>query len=478
MTVVLNDVHSQLNRTEVAEVCRPATVDELCAAVVRARGRDLRISVAGGRHAMGGQQFGGGTFHVDSRGLDSVVAFDRDQGLLRIGAGATWPAVIDAVRRACGRDGWAIRQKQTGADDLTLGGAVSANVHGRGLAFGPFAEDVEALSVVRPDGSVVTCSREQEPDLFSLVCGGYGLFGIISDVTLRLVPRQKLVRVVDICDVDDALHAARRRAAEGCVYGDFQYAIDAEGDEFLRRGVFACYKPAGPDAPEPDSAADLSREDWLRLIRLAHDDPREGFRRYADHYLSSHGRTYWSDTMQLATYLPDYAEALADQSAPRAPGTVARTLMITELYVAPDALPAFMGESRRVLRETGTRDIYGTIRAIAPDTTTFLPWAPAERACVIFNLLVEHDAAGIERAQNAARGLIDAAAALGGSFYLTYHRWATREQLLRCHPKIPAWLAQKRRFDPDDAWSSDWYEHVRSLVENHACGPDQQAARP
>lgn len=476
MPTILNDVHSRLNPTEVAEVHAPGTLAALAALVLDARRRGLRVSVAGGRHAMGGQQFGAGTLHIDTRNLCGVRAFDPAKGLICIEAGATWPGVIEAVRARCGPEGWAIRQKQTGADEMTLGGAVSANIHGRGLGLGPFVDDVESLTVLGADGTTRVCSRDIEPRLFSLVCGGYGMFGIIADVTLRLVPRQRLVRLVDICDIDDALHAVRRRAAEGCVYGDFQYSIDANDDEFLRRGVFACYKPARPSAPDPDDSADLSREEWVQLLRLAHDNPREAFGLYAGHYLGTHGRTYWSDTMQLATYLPGYAELLHEHGGGAAQD-VLRTLMITELYVPPDELPRFMAESRRVLRESGVRDIYGTIRAIREDTTTFLPWATGERACIIFNLLVQHDQAGLEKARLAARNLIDAAASLGGSFYLTYHRWATREQLLACYPRLPEWLALKQRYDPEGTFVSEWYLHILSLIGAAPCATGGTAAQ-
>jgi len=468
MAIVLNDVHSQLNATSVAEVIRPANVDELVECVDSARRRGLKLSIAGGRHAMGGQQFGADTLHIDCRGLDQVHSFDTQRGHLCMGGGAQWPAVIDAVRANPTASNWGIRQKQTGADDLTLAGAVSANAHGRGLAIGPFVDDVESLTVVTAAGRVVRCSREEEPELFGLVCGGYGLFGLIADVTLRLTQRLKLVRLVDICDIDDALHAVRRRANEGCIYGDFQYAIDARDDEFLRRGVFAYYKPARPDAPDPDEGSDLPQDRWLQLLRLAHDNPREAFAVYSGYYLSTHGRTYWSDTMQLATYLPSYAEFLAGGPGADAAARIPRTLMITELYVPPDALPAFMAGARQVLRDTGTRDIYGTIRAIQPDTTTFLPWATGERACIIFNLLVEHDDGGLNKARHAACGLIDVAAGLGGSFYLTYHRWATRDQLLRCHPRLPGWLAQKRRHDPEGLFTSDWYQYIRQNLESES----------
>jgi hypothetical protein len=56
--------------------------------------------------------------------------------------------------------------------------------------------------------------------------------------------------------------------------------------------------------------------------------------------------------------------------------------------------------------------------------------------------------------------LIDVAIRFGGTYYLTYHRWATREQLLRCHPRLPDFLARKRERDPRGAFRSDWYRHV------------------
>ena len=73
-------------------------------------------------------------------------------------------------------------------------------------------------------------------------------------------------------------------------------------------------------------------------------------------------------------------------------------------------------------------------------------------------------AEGLARARAAARGLIDAAAGLGGSFFLTYHRWATRTQMLRCHPRMPEFLAAKRRYDPGEVFRSEWYRHMTALI--------------
>ncbi|MCP4204904.1 MAG: FAD-dependent oxidoreductase, partial [bacterium] len=115
--VVLNDVHSKPNRTRVASVARPSSLDELTAAIGDGSNRELPVSIAGGRHAMGGQQFGVGTVNIDMLGLDRVLDLDADSGIIEVEAGAQWPGLIaDSLELQEGSgEQWGIAQKQTGA---------------------------------------------------------------------------------------------------------------------------------------------------------------------------------------------------------------------------------------------------------------------------------------------------------------------------------------------------------------------------
>jgi FAD/FMN-containing dehydrogenase len=464
----VNDVHSQLNATHVARVERPATLDMLLSIIKTARVEGSKLSVAGGRHAMGGQQFAPGTTHIDMTALDRVLVTDPLRGLLQIEAGADWLKIIAATHQmALAPDAtWGIRQKQTGVDRVTLGGSISANAHGRGLLMQPICDDIEDLTLIDARGELHVCSRSQNAELFSLVIGGYGMFGVIYAATLRLAPRQRVARVVDIIDLDDAMNAVFRRAEEGCLFGDFQFVIDNEDDGFLRRGVFACYKPTkGPD-PHSGETADLAPDTWLKLLKLAHDNKREAFRLYAQHYLTTDGTHFWSDTMQLSTYIPSYADYLersraAPETADTRQVTTKETLVIGEHYVPRDCLLAFMQQARVILRSFGAEVIYGTIRAIVRDTVSFLPWAKGDFACVIFNLRTAHTEVGHTRTANTFRALIDASNALGGSFFLTYHRHASVAQVEHAYPQFRAWLANKKRYDPDELFASSWYLHYR-----------------
>jgi FAD/FMN-containing dehydrogenase len=121
-----------------------------------------------------------------------------------------------------------------------------------------------------------------------------------------------------------------------------------------------------------------------------------------------------------------------------------------------------------VLRAFETEVIYGTIRAIARDTVSFLPWAKDDFACVIFNLRTPHTEAGMARTADTFRALVDASNALGGCFFLTYHRYATAGQVEIAYPRFRDWLAIKKRYDPDELFGSSWYTHYRDAFAANA----------
>ena len=49
------------------------------------------------------------------------------------------------------------------------------------------------------------------------------------------------------------------------------------------------------------------------------------------------------------------------------------------------------------------------------------------------------------------------------SYYLTYHRWARRDQVEWCCPQFAEFLRRKRAHDPDELFQSDWYRHYRAM---------------
>ena len=458
----VNDLHSRLNPTVVDRVVLVRSTEDARGAILAAGADGRSVCIAGGRHAMGGQQFAAAAVLLDTRLYTGIRRFDAERGLIEVDSGIQWPELITwLVDHQIGHvQKWGIRQKQTGADRLSIGGAVAANVHGRGLTLRPFVDDVESLTLIGADGERRTCSRTENADLFRLVCGGYGLFGFIDTVTLRLAPRVKVRRAVEIETADRLTARFDERIADGFEFGDFQFALDPRSADFLRRGIFSCYRPVSDDTPIPERQRVLTPEDWKRLLWLAHFDKQGAWDAYTAHYLGTHGQVYWSDTHQLSTYIDDYhtwldAEANAAQPA---------TEIISELYVPRAALDDFLLETADDFRLHNVDCIYGTIRLIERDTDSFLAWAKEPYACTIFNLHTPHTEEGIAHSAAAFRRLIDSAGRRGGSWFLTYHTFGTRAQLLQCYPQFPEFLRLKRIYDPDGRFQSEWYRHHVALI--------------
>src|SRR3954468_15703661 len=458
--ILVNDVHGQLSATLVYRIVQPDTLDGVRAALRLGRREGRGVCIAGGHRAMGSQAVAADGVLVDTRKLTKVLSFDTERGLIEVEAGIEWPELLQALKTAQPAERkWTFNQKQTGADRLTLGGSLAANAHGRGLTLPPMIGDVESIKLLDARGRLLNCSRTENAELFSLAIGGYGLFGVIYSVTLRLVPRRLLERVVEVRTIDGLPLAFAERIAAGYLYGDFQYAIDEASPDFLRRGVFACYRPVEPGRVPVPGRRELAEKDWTELLYLAHANKSAAFKRYADYYLSTNGQLYWSDEHQMSVYPENYHRAIDQRmgAANRA------NEVITEIYCERDALESFMAAVRAYALSQRTEVVYGTVRLIEQDRESFLAWAKKPYACVIFNLHVERTSSSVIRASDAFRALIDIGLRHGGSYYPTYHRYALKRQVEAAFPQFEDFLKLKRKYDPAEIFQSDWYRHYKKM---------------
>jgi FAD/FMN-containing dehydrogenase len=457
--VFVNDVHSALTATMVSQILVPGSVDDLRAAFKLARTEERSICVAGSRHSMGQQGFATDGILLDTRKMNRVVGFDTGRGMIEVEAGMQWPQLLNEL--TVGQRGddqpWAFAQKQVGADKMTIGGSLSANIHGRGVAMPPFVNDVEAFRLLSARGELLRCSRDENPELFALAIGGYGLFGVITSVTLRLVPRRKVQRLVEVRSAAGIARAFAERIDDGFLYGEFELSVDEKSEDFLDRGIFSTWRPVADDMPLPGLLRDLAEADWRELFFLAHSNKAEAFRRYARYCLSTHERVYYSDEQQMSTYPEHYHREVDRRMGARG------TDVLTEICCERSALEAFLADLRTFARAAELNIVRASIRLIEQDKETFLPWARRPYACVSLDVHVERGTRGLIRAGDAFRRLIDLGFRYGGSYHLAFHRHAIKRQLLAGYPQFPQFLRYKKKYDPGELFQSDWYRHYRDM---------------
>jgi FAD/FMN-containing dehydrogenase len=465
---IANDIHSKLNSTIHREIIQVKSGQHVQALL---QYKDCAFSIAGGRHSMGGQQFLTDGILLDTSQFNEVVDFDWNSGLLTVQSGMLWGDLVAALGKLNQqyKCHWSIIQKPTGADDISIGGSLASNIHGRVLGRKPFIADIERFTAIMADGTRAIVSRELNAELFTLAVGGYGLFCFVEDVTIRLTKSMSLVRKVELTDSENLVERFSQMQREGAMYGDFQFCIDSSAKTFLTSGILSVYFPISvkPALDEAHTICNtnnlkLSEENWRELLRLAHVDKQKAFTTYSDHYQRTNGQIYASDTFQLSLYVPDYHDWLEDTChSSNSKGSE----MITELYIPKHKLHEFLETSKAALKDQCADVIYGTVRLIEKDDESFLAWAKQEYACVIFNLHVDHDRVSLLRSKQSFRMLIDIALSMGGSYYLTYHRYASGKQLIQAYPQLRSFVEKKVHYDPQGRFRSNWFNRVCLSLE-------------
>ena len=459
-SILVNDVQTELNLTRVDGLVKIRSDEDVIAAVRQARSSGHSISIAGGRHAAGGQQFGSRTILLDTTSMHRAIHLDSNSGKLEVEAGIEWPELVQYtldIQRGDQKQ-WAIAQKQGGGDRFALGGALGANAHGHTLNRKPIVGDVESFVLIDADGQRQRCSRSENSELFRLAIGGYGLFGVVTSVTLQLVPRQKLERIVEWAIADEVIAILEKRTKEGHLFGDFQYSIDDQSEDYMRKGILTTYRLVAPDTPVHAEHSDFSGKEYTALLVLAHENKKEAFARYAKSSLAMTGQVYWSDLNQMSPYPLHYHSVVDQATKVGHPGVD----MITEVYIPRSALPEFLGDVRSYFLKNKIDNVYGTVRMIERDDETFLAWARERFACVIFTLHADRTPTGLARLADTCRSIIDRASDRGGSYYLTYHRYATRKQVERCYPQFEEFLRLKKKCTIQMRFSkSEWYRHAK-----------------
>jgi FAD/FMN-containing dehydrogenase len=460
-TILVNDVHAQLSSARVFAVVQPTDLEGVKQAFELAHTEEKSVCIAGGRHSMGGQPFAEDGVLIDTRKLARVIGLDVERGLIEVEPGIQWPQLARHLAEAqAGRERpWTFAQKQAGADRMTLGGSLSANFHGRGLGTSPFIADLDSFRLLNTESVLAQCSRTENPELFRLAVGGYGLFGFVTTLTLRLAPRQLLERAAEVRSAAGLAGVFEEQARAGYVMGEFLLAVDDKSPDFLARGVLVCHRPAAAGAPPPDKRRGLAERDWLEILHLAHTAKGEAFSRLVAHYQATHGQLYWSDEVQMAAYPEGYHREIdRRRNAERR-----STESICALLCERERLDALLADLREMARREKIEIVHALVRAVEPDRESFLAWARKPYACIDLHVHVEHGTSGTIRAGDQFRRLLDLGVKHGGGFHPAYNRYALRRQVDAALPRMQDFLRLKRKYDPQEVLQSDWYRHYRRM---------------
>jgi FAD/FMN-containing dehydrogenase len=427
---------SRMNKTQIAETwdipANPQKAeDQLRELLARAQASGLHVSIAGARHSMEGQ-----TIYPQGIAINMLpfkaMELDEAKNLLHVQAGAKWADVIPYLDT----HGRSIEVMQSD-NSFTVGGSLSVNCHGWQYGRPPIASTVESFRLMKADGSVVRCSRFENQELFSLVLGGYGLFGLILDADLRVVSNERLRLEQYIVPLDHAMDSFARKLREKpgvrMVYARMNITPRRMFDEVL---VNMFYPDAGP-IPSLMQAGSRSL-------------PRAVFRGSAS---SAYGKDLrWSAETKIQPYLTgeifsrnqlmnDNAEWYLDRS----PDT---TDILHEYFLPRQGAGRFLTAARKIIQEHDGNLLNVTVRDIDTDRDAFLKYATGPMIAFVMFFSQPRSESGDAHMQEMTRELIDAALEAKGRYYLPYRLHATIAQFRRAYPQADEFFRLKRQYDP------------------------------
>ncbi|KAF3442002.1 hypothetical protein FNV43_RR15918 [Rhamnella rubrinervis] len=166
-------------------------------------GSDLTVAARGHGHSLQGQAQAhrGIVINMESLEEPEMQVYTGEQPYADVSGGQLWINVLhETLRHGLAPKSW------TDYLYLTVGGTLSyAGISGQAFRHGPQIDNVYQLEVVTGKGEVVTCSENQNADLFYGVQGGLGQFGIITRARISLEPAPKMVKWIRVLYSDFAL---------------------------------------------------------------------------------------------------------------------------------------------------------------------------------------------------------------------------------------------------------------------------------
>jgi FAD/FMN-containing dehydrogenase len=305
--------------------------------------------------------------------------------------------------------------------------------------------------------------------LFRLAIGGYGMFGIIFEVDLELVENSVYRQSSEVMPLA-VLPEYFARKVQGDPHAKLFIARPSIAPRgFLNDTIVTKWRltPARPkDIFRLDHERNVRRDRFLFALSRKYSSGKT-LRWQAEKLISLHPSRGGFVSRNNAMRPPVSAIKMFDYHSP------ADTDVIQEFFVPIPRFLSFMESARDALRESQMNLLGLTIRYVKPDTESFLSYAPREETLAAVLYLNEPlTREGWAKSNALTQRLTRLAVQNGGTFYLTYAREVDVEDLRRAYPNIDAFFMHKHRFDPENRFTSRFFEFYKPhfLLRRAAAG--------
>jgi FAD/FMN-containing dehydrogenase len=294
---------------------------------------------------------------------------------------------------------------------------------------------VRSVQMMLSDGSLITASRQENPQIFAAAMGGYGLIGLITALEVETAPNQLMEPTFTEMLAED-FAAAFAGAVSGVpmAYG----RLNVDRASFFAEAMMVTYAPVAGEVPAASGSGALSKAS------------REIFRAQLGNEWVKARR--WGIETGIGARLQGAASRNSLFNEPvitlddRDPG---RTDILHEYFVAPEAFGDFLAACRAIIPASYQDLLNVTLRWVEQDSTSLLSYAPNGPVIAAVMLFSQEMSARAEADMaRMTSALIEAVQGIGGHYYLPYRPHATQGQFRQGYARAAEFAMLKRQLDP------------------------------
>jgi decaprenylphospho-beta-D-ribofuranose 2-oxidase len=448
-SLVLMDV-SGLMPVKVDTIVEGKEEESIVQVVKEAKESEKKISIAGKRHSMGGHTYYKDSIVLDMTSYNRILDFNPEQKTIRVQSGATW----DDIQHYVNPYGFAVKVMQS-QNIFTIGGSLSVNAHGRDIRYGSLIDTVRSFRLLNANGEIITVSREENEELFYLVIGGYGLFGVILDVELELT--------------EDELYTMESQAMSYMEYTDYfaekvqsndnvrmhLARISTSPKDFLTRMYVTDYTLApGQELLNEHNTLKEDRMTWLTKFMLGLSRNYDWGKMILwdmqeEYFLSTNGNYVTrNNVMRSESKFLEYEDT-------------SNTDVLQEYFVPIENFAPYIDDLREVLSDEELNLMNITIRFVQESEDAVLSYAKDDMFALV--LLINQDLSqeDQEATKLVIQKMVDVTLKNEGSYYLPYMPYPTKEQMKQAYPRAREFFEKKVEHDPEGVFYNYFYEEYK-----------------
>lgn len=406
-----------------------------------------KISIAGMQHSQGGQTYYPNGTVLDMKGYNKILDFDPKKKIIRVQSGVTW----NDIQKKINPYGLAVQVMQS-QNIFTVGGSLSVNVHGRDIRHEALIDTVESFRLLMADGTVRNVSREENADLFPYVIGGYGLFGVILDVTLKLTNDELYQMNTKMLDYKEYTAYFKEKVKKDENVRMHLARISVAPDSFLKEMYITDYVLA-EDQSQREQHNKLKEENIIAAPKFF-----LGLSRYSDwgkNMFWNIQRDYFERTdgnYETRNNVMRSDSAFMEYENPN------RTEVLQEYFVPIDHFAAYIDDLRNVLDKEELNLLNITIRYVEKNENAVLSYAKDDMFAFVLLINQGRSESEVKKTKAVIGKMIDVTLQHEGSYYLPYYSYPTKQQLREAYPRIDEFFQKKREKDPQERFVNLFYK--------------------